>query len=305
MAGAFTHMAVVDTAKIAFAAETQFGKILREQIQFLTLGSVSPDIPYLSHLAGGGSNYANIMHYHNTNSIVHNGLHSLNAAKSRDKTWRAQIAWLAGFVSHLVVDATIHPIVESIVGPYTDPSARSSHTECEMLQDVMIFREVKNLDLNDSEYTGHLRDCLTNKKILDAVAEFWADLVLNSCPAAGKPEIQSLTSSYTNELDLAEGSAFGRLLRHVGAAPAYYSYDELTNNQSVLVDRYYKNVQLPTGQKGSFKEEGFQRAVKNLQDVWSRFERAIFSTENIAQIVPNWNLDTGVDQSTNSRTYWG
>ena len=94
MAGAFTHMAIVSEAIKAFSVDRDFGKIIRENKPFMTLGSVSPDIPYLAHLAMGGYAWADIMHYHKTNGIVKNALHSLSTAKTKGKTWENKLSWL-------------------------------------------------------------------------------------------------------------------------------------------------------------------------------------------------------------------
>lgn len=70
MAGAFTHMAVVFEAKKSFIPNSEFGKIIREFHNFLTLGSVCPDIPYLAYLSADNEeksfDWENFMHYHRT-----------------------------------------------------------------------------------------------------------------------------------------------------------------------------------------------------------------------------------------------
>ncbi len=304
MAGAFTHMTIVADAIKSFSVDKRFGKILRENKNFLTLGSVSPDIPYLAYLAMGGYNWADIMHYHKTNGIVKNALHSLSVAKTKGKIWEYQLAWLLGFVGHLVADATIHPIVESIVGPYTDKDTNSKHRECEMIQDVMIFKDVMNLELSAAEYTDFLKACIEHSSF-DKVAYFWAVHAEVNCSTAGSFPTKSIIDSYVKELDTAEGgNAFARAFRHFGIDYVYRTHSDITQNSPELVNKYYLHIQLPNGLTGSFRKDGFEYAVKNLVAIWSKIERSLFSTENIANIIPNWNLDTGIDQETEIRTYW-
>jgi Zinc dependent phospholipase C len=304
MAGAFTHMTIVEEAIKSFPADQALGKILRENRNFLTLGSVSPDIPYLGHLALEGPTWADIMHYHRTNGIVANALHSLQAAKTKGKIWRCQLAWLLGFVSHLVADATIHPIVESIVGPYTDEDVRQNHRECEMIQDVMIFKDVMNLELSASEYTDFLRACIKHASF-DKVSFFWTAHAEVNCPMSGSFPSGKDIRSYVKELDTAEGgNSLARAFRHFGINYAYRTYSDITKNSPELVKKYYSDIQLPNGIAGSFRKDGFEYAARNLVAVWSKMERSLFSTENIAIIIPNWNLDTGVDQDSAIRTYW-
>jgi hypothetical protein len=304
MAGAFTHMTIVGAAIKSFPVDKTLGELLRENMNFLTLGSVSPDIPYLAHLALGGFAWADIMHYHRTNGIVINALYSLRVANSKGKVWRYQLAWLLGFVGHLVADATIHPVVESIVGPYTDKDTRANHRECEMIQDVMIFKDVINLELSAAEYTDFLRACIGHPSF-DKVAYFWATHAEVNCSMAGSFPTEQIIGSYVKELDTAEGgNTFARAFRHFGIGYAYRTYRDITKNSPELVKKYYSNIQLPNGMAGSFRKDGFEHAVRNLVAVWSKMERSLFSTENIADIIPNWNLDTGVDQDSAIRTYW-
>ena len=304
MAGAFTHMAIVSDAIGRLPVETKLGNILRRYAQFVTLGSVSPDLPYLGQLALTGSTWADIMHYHNTNGIVNLGLHSLMAAKEKQADWKCQVAWLCGFVGHLVADSTAHPVTECIVGPCSDPAVGPAHMECEMTQDIMIMNDIMNLQLTDATYTGHIDSCIVHRAF-GKVMDFWREHAMMNCPAAGRPNTDALVSSYKDLLTTASGgNAFGRLFRHLGTNFSYISYSSLMRNYPDRIDRYYSNVLLPNGLTGSFRIDVFDYAVKNLVDAWTRIERKLFSIQNIAEIIPDWNLDTGVDQRTGVQTYW-
>lgn len=313
MAGAFTHMAIVSEALNHFPASNELGKLLRSNRQFLTLGSVSPDIPYLSHLAqdniadaisSSDFSWADIMHYHNTNGIVNNGLHSLAASKKKDNTWKLQFAWLLGFTSHLVADATIHPIVESIVGPYTNPNNVSPHRECEMVQDVLVMDEVMNLELSSSEYSNLLEDAISHSHF-SKVAEFWATLAKINSPFLLHFDVEKIIASYKLEIDLAEGgNILARAFRHLGSGFIYRTKTNLKRNAKDLIAKYYTEVNLPNGRSGDFRKDGFDYAVSNLVQVWSRMYQFVYTSNNIANIIPNWNLDTGIDQNTQQCTYW-
>jgi hypothetical protein len=305
MAGAFTHMAIVAEAAKSFPPGRRFGDIIHANMNFLTLGTVSPDIPYLAYLKLTGFSWANVMHYFQTNEIVKNGMHSLAAAKIKDKNWECQLAWLAGFVGHLVGDATIHPIIESIAGPYTNPDSHSRHGESEMIQDVLIFKEVKNLDVDAAEYTDLLDDCRKSPSYAQ-VTSFWDAHALVYCPFDMSFDAEGFITSYFKILDIADGgNKLSKAFRHMEAIKYLYrDYTDITTKSSDLVKQYYAEIPLPNGLTGSFRKDGFEYAAKNLVDVWSVIDRALFSAEKIVDIVPNWNLDTGVDQTTGIRTYW-
>lgn len=304
MAGAFTHMAIVAGAIKSFPPEQKMGNILRRHRNFLTLGSVSPDIPYLAFLALKGFAWADIMHYHQTNGIVKNAFHSLSVASKKEKDWECQLAWLMGFVAHLVADATIHPIVESIVGPYTDSSSRENHRLCEMTQDIMIFKEVLNLELAYAEYTDLLKASVTDSSY-QKVCEFWESHVKVNFPIDESFSAEDVINSYYKLLSVAEGgSELARGFRHLGVDFIYPTYDELEKETPQFIKQYYSEVQLPNGMKGHFREHGYEYAVKNLTTIWSKIDRALFTTDNIIEFVPNWNLDNGMDQTTGIQTFW-
>jgi len=304
MAGAFTHMAIVAEAAKSFPPGNKFGDIIHANLNFLTLGTVSPDIPYLAYLKLSGFSWADVMHYFQTNGIVKNGMHSLAASKNKDKNWECQLAWLAGFVGHLVGDATIHPIIESIAGPYTNPDSHSRHGESEMTQDVLIFKEVKNLEVSAAEYTGLLDACRKSPSYAQ-VAKFWDAHAHVNCPFDMSFNADGFVTSYFDIIALASsGNQLAAAFRHLGINYIYRTYADITTNFPDLVKQYYTEIPLPNGLTGTFRKDGFEYAAKNLVAVWSKIDRALFSTENIVDIVPNWNLDTGVDQSTGMRTYW-
>jgi Zinc dependent phospholipase C len=304
MAGAFTHMAIVAEAAKSFPPGKKFGDIIHENLNFLTLGTVSPDIPYLAFLKLSGFNWADVMHYFQTNGIVRNGMHSLAAAKNKDTNWECQIAWLAGFVGHLVGDATIHPIIESIAGPYTNPDSHNRHGESEMIQDVLIFKDVKNLAVSAADYTDLIDDCRKNASYTQ-VTNFWDAHALVNCPFDMSFDAAGFIKSYFDIIALASsGNQLAAAFRHMGIKYIYRTYEDITINSPDLVKQYYSEIPLPNGLTGSFRKDGFDYAVKNLIAIWSKIDRFLFSTDNIVDIVPNWNLDTGVDQTTGIRTYW-
>ena len=69
MAGAFTHILIADVAKRRRSLSLPLRQLLNKYSQFLFLGSVSPDLPYLS-FKKGKINWADMMHYEKTNGIA-------------------------------------------------------------------------------------------------------------------------------------------------------------------------------------------------------------------------------------------
>ena len=149
MAGTFTHFVVCEAAMAnRKALPANLRQLLNRHSQFLYLGAVSPDLPYLS-IKTGKVNWADVMHQEHTNAIA------INSHDALKKAWRTggtpveiQLVWLMGLVSHLVTDATIHPIVQAVVGRYEEH--KDEHRICEMTQDSLIYFEIKNMEIRYS-----------------------------------------------------------------------------------------------------------------------------------------------------------
>jgi hypothetical protein len=67
-----------------------------------------------------------------------------------DNAWQEEdeqkFAFLYGFLTHMAADQTIHPLVNSIAGPYTKSAdARKEHGKCEVYQDIYLLgQDYKN-----------------------------------------------------------------------------------------------------------------------------------------------------------------
>jgi hypothetical protein len=134
MAGTFTHWMVVEQAL------DQYGKLGRNHRYFPTimglnhyvcLGAVGPDYPYLTDLLEKYLNvhsWADRMHYEKTGEFARFGVERLLTLTG--DAFDVCLAWLSGYVSHLITDEVIHPVVQAIVGPYIFNA--DDHRHCEM-----------------------------------------------------------------------------------------------------------------------------------------------------------------------------
>ncbi len=305
MAGAFTHFIISDAAKRkGELLGTGLMRILNKYSQFLFLGSVSPDLPYLSFKTGK-TNWADCMHYEKTNLIVELGFGQL---KNRVSDWQdsdeLSFVWLMGYVSHLVADVTIHPIVEAIVGPYAQNKAR--HCACEMAQDSLIFFKQKNIDITYAEFIDIPRFC-RNHAGFDELLKFWKGLARKAYARKDNPNPRLWFDTYTTALDTIDGSEIAAFFRHLGLGKRYLykTAEEIRHDFPQDYQDYYANVKLPGGNIGTFLEDGFERSVKNVVDAWNRLYEGLRSPFVVADVIKNWNLDTGIDALTNVMTYWG
>ncbi len=287
-----------------FDAGSPLREIMNKNKPFLLLGAVSPDLPYAS-LQGI---WADRMHYDKTNEVplicavnvgcgVHGGKASLDS----------QAAWIAGYVSHCVADATIHPIVQRIVGPYhADPE---THRLCEMTQDSLLYSELRGASLRDAQFTDQLRKCKP-KEVVHGILDNWVN-ALHIVHGDRKPwpDTDLWFAIYTKLLDAAtDGDLLLKLSRAIRPMEGYmyFAADRIRNLRSKEAQEYYEEVKLPTQPEsaGKFRIEGFERAINNLLPIWSDLWEAIDTAKQfgreldkyaLKQSLKNWDLDTGAD----------
>jgi len=308
MAGAFTHFIICDVAKRKRSVlGFERWRFLNKYSEFLFLGSASPDLPYLSFKTGD-VNWADVMHYEKTNGIVIGGYDFLKAAwPNRTVADEIKFAWLMGYASHLVADATIHPIVQAIVGPYYEN--KENHRICEMTQDSLIFNEYKKNDIYYAEFSSILKFC-NESEAFNELIDFWKNQIIqNYQDKTEEPNPKLWFMTYTEAIDTAEGgSGAAALFRHIGFSKEYFyrSREEIISNYPNYYQNYFKTVNLPGGATGSFKKEGFERTISNVLSVWNFLFSGLNENIVVADVIKNWNLDTGVDlDASNSEvTYW-
>ena len=308
MAGAFTHFIICDVAKRKRSiADPELRRLLNKHSQFLFLGAASPDLPYLSFKTGN-INWADVMHYEKTNGIAINGHNKLKRAWSSKQTAdEIKLIWLFGFVSHLVADSTIHPVVQAIVGPYEQN--KTEHRMCEMTQDSLIYFERKNTDIRYAEFSSALKFC-SESGHFDNLMDFWTELGAKTYSDKNEePEPKLWFSTYTEAIDTAEGgSGVVGLFRHLGIGSGfiYKTKEEIISKYSQDYEKYYTKAKLPDGRVGSFSKNGFDKAVDNVIDAWNKLYVGVTSKINVASLIKSWNLDTGVDMDSLDKmvTYW-
>jgi hypothetical protein len=308
MAGAFTHFIICDEGKsrrLAFG--TELWQLLNKHYRFLFLGAASPDLPYLS-LKLGHVNWADVMHYEKTNSIVESGYATLKETwSSRTPADEVKFVWLMGYVSHLIADATIHPVVEAIVGPYKENP--DEHRLCEMTQDSIIYNIHRKTEIRYSEFSEMVKFC-NESQYFSELMDFWEELTINNYKEKNEEPYPAFWfNTYAEAIDAAEGgSKFVALFRHIGLGEdlIYKTSTEIEREYPQDYVNYFKEVQLPGGMKGPFKERVFERAMDNVIAAWRMLCDGLRSEIVVAQIIRNWNLDTGVDmESAEGRvTYW-
>lgn len=309
MAGAFTHFVICEIAKRKRQdLSAPLRQFLNKYSEFVYLGAASPDLPYLSFKTGK-VNWADVMHHEKTNSIAISGYGELRRTWNvRTEAEEVKLAWLFGFISHLIADATIHPIVQAIVGVYEQN--KEEHRICEMTQDSLIYYMKNKADIGYAEFSTILKHCKSSEHF-DGLMKFWKDHVtLNYGDKGEEPDTKLWFTTFTNAIDVAEGSPAARFFsRHIDAV-AEYTYktnDDIMSNYPNYYEKYFQKAKLPNGSTGSFAKYGFDYAVQNLTTAWVPLYAGLSGAAPVvSDIIKNWGLDTGVDMdsATGEVTYW-
>ena len=308
MAGAFTHFIISNVAKTKRSIiGAELWQMLNKNYRFLFLGSASPDLPYLS-LKTGEVNWADVMHYEKTNSIAEKGFIKLKSIwQVKTPADEVKLVWLFGYISHLVADATIHPVVEAIVGPYQGNEIK--HRLCEMTQDSIIYNLQMKTEIRYSEFSEMVKFC-KESEYFDELMNFWQKLTVDNYQEKNEePHPKLWFATYSEAIDAAEGgSELVALFRHIGIGEKliYKTRTEIEKDYSQDFLNYFKKIMLPNGSYGSFQKDAFDKSVINVADAWKKLYDGLNTDIIVTQIIKNWNLDTGRDMDATEQTvtYW-
>jgi len=325
MAGGYTHLTLVRSAITQARRRTPaLQDVLDYWGRFAYLGAVSPDYPYL----GLDAEWAERMHTGKTDQMVKCAMPLLHQARIDHpdaQKWRQQFAWLLGFVSHIIADVTIHPVVNIRVGKYE--LNKEDHRRCEMNQDVWIYKEITGLDLHVSDnMKGEIRSCGTGIDLNDAVEGLWKTCLEStfSPQQIHDGQIDKWHAFFIKLIDLAEIGrkipVFGRHM--VSGAFAYPANNELDQS-------YFANVAVPVssrvtdtdhpespdfeqpqdrGKPSSFAKI-YKKTLGHILEAWKVLADDMFGGgTNLGiqhtTVFGDWSLNTGIDNHSKSLRLW-
>ncbi|MFA7517632.1 zinc dependent phospholipase C family protein [Shewanella sp.] len=294
MPGAFAHITAVNIAlsNAALASlqempqEARF--ILSQNIQFSELGAVSPDYPYLAIGSKEQNTWADLMHYTRTGQFIQYA--AMNIRQLTGEAQERAFAWLCGYISHVIADITIHPVVEKIVGPYEQNA--KAHRNCEMNQDAYIWQRLNlgQIGLADRVRLniGNCIDTDTNK-LANAVTTVWLSSLKQNYPIEfqqSPPNIDLWHKGFQKVVDAAEESyRLFPFARHV-AVNAGLTYPMLDEVAQVFIR------QIPTPRGPMDYDEVFDLAVQNIRKYVTILGQVVFQSKEPTEFL-DWNLDTG------------
>ena len=305
MPGAFAHMIAADKAKsimendgIAFS-----DNILNTYPEWMQSGAVGPDYPYLHHAItshDASDSWADLLHYKRTGDVVRSGtklLKARHAAEADEPEFMRATAWLFGYLSHVVMDASIHPVVRAIVGEYDQN--KTDHRVCEMYMDSYIYKETYDVELTNAEWADYLRSLNDGNGMDAAVSSLWDAMLKETYPDEHRdnpPDINGWHKSYVSTLDSADLNV--GFFRHAAGKVGllYVPTDQIPDADKT---KYILNATLPQnnrfGMVAQHYDEIFSFAVANVAHFWKQLDSAISGAgDPELPELPNWNLDKGI-----------
>lgn len=308
MPGAFAHLTIANLAtgdnNLEGASLNTDAKIaIAENMSYIELGCVSPDYPYLAiSILEDNAKWADYMHLDNkTDIMIRKGIELVSELDGfeRDKAF----AWLCGFVSHIVADVVIHPVVELKVGPYQ--GNERAHRVCEMHQDSHIYQRLELGAIGLAEHLstgiGKCSDSNDNDKIDPTIKRIWMEILQSVRPdefSENAPNIDSWHKSFNQNVSLfEEGNKLHPLARHVAvnAGMTYPAEDSIDM-------QYIEDLEVPTGTKNY--DDIVDIAIAKVVEAWKILCDAVYQNEE-AQLAHfgGWNLDSGRD-TNDELVYW-
>lgn len=174
-----THMLIAHKAIQTLKAKgipefTEFADILddtsgkKNYKAYVNLGSLGPDLYYYSNMtssvkdmltegfvqAKGVTPWAYHLHSHKPNEfplrlvevMFSDVIRENGKVQLLDDDYR-KLAYIAGHLTHIAADQIIHPVVNSVAGPYyRSGDNRKKHRECEVFQDYFLYTEVYRIE---------------------------------------------------------------------------------------------------------------------------------------------------------------
>lgn len=238
MASGLTHL-LISKYSLNEVSRRDIAALLASRVGEFALGSVAPDLPYMSQFDlrfGNQKAYADDFHYRKTNEIPLRGLETarglLTAGEDRAIV-DALYAFYLGYSSHVMADGIFHPYVRDWVGDY-DVAAKQ-HRVLEMKLDVLICKHFQGTEINFSEIQDDL-EWFDESAQADNVCSSFSTLIRDVHGQPATPEmLHQWRSSMNTVFEFAEGEVpkwYRDLMGEQGIS--FKNYDDLKAEEGAL-----------------------------------------------------------------------
>jgi hypothetical protein len=275
---------------------------LQDAYNYLELGAVSPDLPYLAPFSKKSGEWGNTLHHERTVETVRSGVSFLPTLTPGSREHKRIMAWLFGYASHVVADMISHPVVTLKVGPYE--THKVQHRVCELNQDTYIFQTYFQDKIINCEYLDHgVKTCTKSgkpgKTMASFLKDFWQLILKDVYPEKPTPNPAKWFKQFVVLIDkfAEEGHHFVSVIRGF-AEDEGYAYP----NEPDMT--YVTDLLSPYGQQISF-DTLFYRFQEETKKVWGQIAQAIDLNDPHLITLQNGDLDTGLDLADNhTSVFW-
>lgn len=307
MSGGYTHITLAQLAieEVRNRADgllyAEAKRALGNWKKFCIVGAVSPDYPYLDFLSSNSAAWADVMHKGKTVEFLRKGVAKI-CTIADDNVRQKCMAWLFGFAAHVATDGTIHPVVNLKVGPYEEN--KTKHRRCEMSQDVYAH---SRLNLGAVEFNRQISSNVEDTSKVDDtsyldsdIAALWSDLLVTVYSSSDShlqlPQVHVWHDAMRSMMKIGEsGNVLFPFARHVAAHQGLVY-------PATFEDEFIQGLVVPGGDTMNF-EEIFQKALKNIVELWGWMALSLQEQESPLDNLKSWSLDTGIDEN-NRMIYW-
>jgi hypothetical protein len=298
MSGTFNHLLVPqEVIKIFMNSDVdpKLKVIVANNQRFIFLGANAPDFPYVAK----HNKWADRMHYNLSSKIVSAARTLLLKLREEDEAAFAKcFCWSLGYLSHMTVDVTIHPIVNIIAGPYQESlKNQKKHRHCETHMDCFIYREKANeLPLNEAEYIDDKikPGCHQNMPTLidPDIKKFWIEILeqtFNDTIDLDPDQWFFLYSGLTDGISEDNGRKISEYL-----AKKFDQSELMQINHDNIDYGYINQLKTPNGDLIDFLDL-FDFAVGNTAEIWNLFASTLEMNAAIPEVLTkDWDLDAGM-----------
>lgn len=291
----------------------EYAQKIGEKNNFTIMGAAGPDYPYLTDILTTAilpvsHTWANRMHYESTLLFIKEGVKSLSIMDKSGDPFAIRLSWFCGFVSHVMADSYVHPVVNSILGG-SYIFTHEDHGQCELIQDIYIFKKLTDEEIVSSNprdgklgYLKILEECSDpndENKVHPEISVFWKELLEAAHPNA-KEYFASINPdiwhhNYKGKVNFVADP--GAIFRHVIGLTgrAYKKSSEIKDDEK---QKYIEKMKLPSGKTLSY-DNIFKETVNLIVDTWTMIFEDIEkrNPDGVSKYIRDWNLDTGVDES--------
>jgi hypothetical protein len=303
MAGPFTHMLICDSARDDSEAARlglpklppELTQLLEDNRCYLLLGSISPDLPAISDQIWS-QKWSDEMHDGRLTRIVVDLFDQSFKCSSGARD--AILAWVFGFVGHIVGDAVVHPIVNLI------KKDRNIHQEIEICMDSLTFWEKQKKDLQSVPYLDGIKGCRKNPAVFTELMDLWQKCI-TTVVSGFDGDCVEWYGTYLAGFHVATTRIPAGAATHLHCLVGNYAYRPAKEIDASDRADYFEHIPLSIAPgHGSFMKDGFDRAVGHLIDIWQKMWLRVPKQATINLVVPECNLNVGTDPHTNKLVLW-